>query len=319
MTILDKAKVKFNNSRQNEILYNGKPFREFLAECYLNYSPASYGKYIQKKLELELYDQNVYTVRNMEKDNCGDIRMEYPSPYGFVYQHPNELYYELDTPYGINPLIMNWEFKVSFLGKTSNYTIRNLRPYQELNGGYILCFVDCENDFKEEFYLVSYEVFQRYFTLTHMNGTKDKHSKDGFENYGLSFKKNSNSHYILKRHNNLNGTKLSDLISYCQNLTKELRGEFWNTEQCRTYVSGLMEKVVEVKVRFMLDFMNQDDFKEKVEILIKEIKSEYDKILDIEMTSYGHQLLFKVKDKIAGWDYVDAITEKYDKYFSRVF
>lgn len=322
MTQLEKAKLKYKNSKNNQIVYNGKTFRDFLVECYLNYSPASYGKYIQKKLETELSDKYIYLLRNEEKNNCGDLRFEFPNPYYLDFKHENKLYYELDTPASFKPITKNWEFKVSYLGKNSHYTIRNLRPYQELNGGYLLCFVDCENDFKEEFYLVDYWVFQRFFTLTHMNGTKDKHYGDGFENYGLTLKKGSEQHYILKRYNSLKGTELSDVISYFENLKMEIREEFCKTEECKKFVGELLESVAEVRVNFLPDFLKKDDFKETLDNLIKQIKSEYNKVVDIKSTYYGFnssQLLFSVKDRIAGWDYVDEITEKYSNYFSRVF
>jgi hypothetical protein len=106
-----------------------------------------------------------------------------------------------------------------------------------------------------------------------MNGTKDKHSENGFENYGLTFKKNSSLHYILKKYNTLEGTELSNVLSYFEKEKYDAYNEFWETGECKKCVTELMDGVANVYVKFSNDFTKQDNFEETVDILINQIIS----------------------------------------------
>jgi hypothetical protein len=172
------------------------PFKEFLIDSYLNHAPASYGKYIQEKI---MYDCNIIGLEISgvpTKINKGDYKMS------------------------INMgLIKYWfELKTSFLNKNGGYSLRNIRPYQSINGGYIICFIDCLNNFSEEIYIVDYKFLKDNFSMTHMNGTKDKHKKNGFKNFSSTIMKDSIKHDLLKKSSKLKGNKIEDLFNFLSDI-----------------------------------------------------------------------------------------------------
>ena len=172
------------------------PFKEFLIDSYLNHAPASYGKYIQEKI---MYDFNVMGLEmkpSPTKDNKGDYKMSIKTG-----------------------LIEYWfELKSSYLNKNGGYSIRNIRPYQSINGGYIICFIDCLNNFSEEIYIVDYKFLKDNFNMSHMNGTKDKHKKNGFKNFSATIIKDSIKHDLLKKSSKLKGNKIEDLYKFLSDI-----------------------------------------------------------------------------------------------------
>jgi hypothetical protein len=226
MSRLQLAKDKFNKRR-----YTTPPYQlnlqEFIIECFLDYSPSSYGKYIQEKIMNACIREGIYIKKISDKENKGDCELVYP--YGSLQIDYNGDYGKQTftwTPSDKFIIKKNFEIKVSYLGKNGNYTLRNLRPYQNVEGGYIICLIDCELDFQPNFYLVDSSVIFQNFTLSHMNGVGSEHTNQAFENYGVSIGDGSYGHIVLRNNNKLSGTTLEDLISYFEKTQSEMKSEF---------------------------------------------------------------------------------------------
>jgi hypothetical protein len=229
MDKLQSAKNKFYKNK-GEKPFLGNSFQEFILDCYLDHSPSSYGKYIQHKI---IHDCKVYGKLDVDhisdRKNMGDCRLFYPSQKYFVGCEVEGKKYEISFRVGTKYFQeLNFEVKCSFLGKTNCYTIRNIRPYQKIDGGYIICLVDCEKDFTPEFYVIDPKVLFSDFTITHMNGVASEHKGTSFENYGITVKKDSYSHVTLKENNLLSGTNIEDLYSYLHEKRSDLEGKFLN-------------------------------------------------------------------------------------------
>ena len=191
-TKLELAIERFQNSKNNDVPYH-LPFNDFILECYLGYPPSAYGKYLEKKIIQEVGR----LLEIPESENRGDCEIR-------VYASRGNLLMD--------------DGKVTFLGKNNHYVLRNLRPYQNIDGGYIICLIDCANNFVPTFYIVDFDVIQQYMTLSHMNGSKSVHKTSNFENYGCSFEKYSVEHHLLRINNKMNGNSLEDLKTYINEL-----------------------------------------------------------------------------------------------------
>jgi hypothetical protein len=217
-------------------------FNEFILNCFLEYHPSSYGKYLQKRIMMEIEKFGVLDVP--DKKNNGDCKL-YFYPEGiydctlvnkecyFRFHHPDLLKYALS---------MYYEIKCSYLGKNGCYTLRNIRPYQNIDGGYIICFIDCENNFTPEFYLIDFDVIAENFTMSHMNGVSSEHEDGKFLNVGVTIRKGSANHYVLKYYNKLEGTKLEDLISYFDKTRSEMEIKFYQNEEYQSEVAEYRER-----------------------------------------------------------------------------
>lgn len=211
MTNLERAKDRFKRNKYDCDLDYDKSFRDFIIDCYLNYGPSTYGVYIQKKILLTLQSNKINVDSICQRKNRGDFR------FNLNFHHVLEITGSDIFPnikYGLFQSNKFYETKSSYLGKSGGYTIRNIRPYQDIDGGYLLCLIDCENDFKEEFYLIDYGDIERIFNLSHMNGVSSQHKEGGFVNYGASFYKNSIEHFGLELYSKLDGKDLNAVISY---------------------------------------------------------------------------------------------------------
>ena len=240
MDKLQMAKKRFN-TKNLEPDYR-VDFNEFILNCFLEHSPSSYGKYLQKKIIMEIEKFGVLEIP--EKLNQGDCKLYfYPEDVYdctlvnkeryFRFVHPQLLKYALQKYY---------EIKCSYLGKNGCYSLRNIRPYQNIDGGYIICFIDCENDFTPEFYLVDFSVIAIYFKMSHMNGVSSEHKDGAFLNMGVTIKKGSDNHYVLKYYNKLDGTKLGDLISYFDKKRSEMEIQFFQNEEYHSEVAEYRER-----------------------------------------------------------------------------
>jgi hypothetical protein len=235
MKKLERAINKFRDKNNMSLNYD-VPIDEFLLDCYLNCDPSSYGSYIQKKVELDCINNKIDIVSISPKENRGDF--EILTRYSYDYRSD----FEFEEVPDYNIPVVNFEFKTSFLGKTNGYTIRNIRPYQKMYGGYLICLIDCQNDFRKEFHLVSYETLSVIFNMTHMNGISSQHKDDGFKNYGVSFRKNSYEHRSLRRCSKLNGDTIEDLMSYLKTAQLNLRESIMNSPEVIKYMGGIIYK-----------------------------------------------------------------------------
>jgi hypothetical protein len=137
MNYLQLAKEKRNASKKVDYTL---PLIQFIAWCYINLNPASYGLQIQKYIcHLKL------KLKELDKSLClGD----------FLFSNTSG------------------EFKATFLSKDNCYNFTHLRQWQ-MYKYYMLCMIDCDNDFTPEFYLITKEDMGK-FNLEYMNGTTEE-------------------------------------------------------------------------------------------------------------------------------------------------
>ena len=177
MDYLQLAKEKRNASKDVDYTL---PLIQFLSWCYLNLTPGSYGLQLQKyichlKLKLKEMDKTL---------GLGD----------FVFSSTSG------------------EFKTTFLSKDNKYSFTHLRQWQQYKF-YMLCLIDCDNDFNPEFYLITKEDMGK-FKLGYMNGTSEENKNQKNREQRLSIKKGSVYHKRLKEFNLLNDTSYNGLVKY---------------------------------------------------------------------------------------------------------
>ena len=108
---------------------------KFICDC-VGLLPASYGPLIQNKIIRDLKAIRVKSIKQR-----GDFRK-------------NKTYFEVKT---------------SFLSKGTTYSITNIREWHNFHY-YVLCFIDVENDFTPNFYVITKNSINN-FTQRGMNGT----------------------------------------------------------------------------------------------------------------------------------------------------
>lgn len=172
------AKQKYKDSQKTTIGLD-LDFHHFICTCYNRLKPCNYGHWIQKKIAYSIGALNISA-----KSNKGDIKLK-------------DTYYEVKT---------------SFLGKKGTYRLTHLRSWQDFNY-YLICFVDCENDFIPELYILEKSVINE-LGLTPMNGTNFSNSKNNNIENSKSIKKNGKIHKLFKERNLLSGTNMEDLIEF---------------------------------------------------------------------------------------------------------
>ena len=180
LDFVELAKEKYNQG--NDVDFN-LSFNEFICQCYIKLKPCSYGTRIEQKIVKELGCE----VNNPSL-NLGDISF----------------------------LEKNAEVKVSYLSQAKSYNLTHLRMWQKFQF-YLFCFIDCDNDFTPEFYLIDKYVLNKV-KMGAMNGTKSSNSENGNIELRSTVKKGGDAHKTLKRSNKLNGTTLLDLKSFICNV-----------------------------------------------------------------------------------------------------
>ena len=187
----ERYNVKNNIDYKNYSLSMG----DFILKIYAHCDPATYGKQYNKRLLDELNQKcEMFFKRVKDKLDMGDISVE-------------------DA---INEIILFLEVKISFLSRDAkNYTIRNVRTYQNLDL-YLLTFIDCDNNFKEEICLIKPEDLYNNcgLSFSFMNGTKKSNLNNEKVGMATSFKKDSDIHKNIMKHNILNGSDFNDLFQY---------------------------------------------------------------------------------------------------------
>ena len=177
---LDLAKQKYEES--NDVDFN-LGLIEFLCDCYTRLKPCSYGSRIQAKII-----KNLNLISLSPSLNIGDVAIGKK----------------------------NGEIKSSFLDKKKCYNLTHLRMWQQFQY-YVFCFIDCENDFTPEFYVLDKYVLNSV-KMTPMNGTKESNSENTNIELRTTVKKNGETHKLFKKKNKLSGTSFEDLKSFSDNL-----------------------------------------------------------------------------------------------------
>lgn len=174
---IDLAKDKF---RQSKEVHWENDLKQFVCECYCKLNPCSYGIRVAEKVRLML---DVFSVN--QRDGRGDIVF-------------NNIFYEQ---------------KVSYLSNVNNsWSLTHLRPWQKFNY-YIICLVDCEENFNVDFYVIDKMTINK-FNLTAMNGTLSSNHNNSNVEMRTSIVKNSEAHSVLKKNNKLKNTSFESLKSF---------------------------------------------------------------------------------------------------------
>ena len=173
---LELARAKYNQSTEVDFSLE---FSDFIMDCYVRLKPCSYGAKIQQKISLDVDISSI-----SPNENKGDVIL-------------NDKFAEIKT---------------SYLGKSGTYRLTHLRMWQKFKY-YIICFVDCENDFNAELYLIDKYIMDK-FKLTPMNGTSHANSENNNIELSCTIKKGTPNHNILKRYNRLSGTTIYDLKDF---------------------------------------------------------------------------------------------------------
>jgi hypothetical protein len=177
MNYLEQAKQKRKASQTVD--YKMK-LVDFICCCYVYLTPASYG------YQLQHYICHILLKLKKLGDNLGLG--------DFV----------LNKEFG--------EFKSTYLSKDNEYNLTHLRQWQNFSY-YLLCFIDCDNDFNPEFYLITKEDMGK-FKLGFMNGIAEENKGQKNREKRLTVKKGSKNHKLFAEYNILSGTSFKDLKSY---------------------------------------------------------------------------------------------------------
>lgn len=217
--LLENAVKKFCSKNRLESDDYELSMDDFILKIYDRCDPGSYGKFFSNKLIYDLREDYGRSVGRVDdRMDRGDIFFNYfPKRY---YMYDSD---KLESTY--------YEIKLSFLGKNGNFTIRNLRFYQDLDG-YLITLVDCLYDFKPTFYLISKDNLLNNcgLTFTGMNGTKQRNKNNMDIGYGTQFKVNSEQHSNLDFYNILGGTSYEDLMNHFKKLNESYKKKFKGVE-----------------------------------------------------------------------------------------
>lgn len=172
------AKIKASESK--EVNYN-RQMTPFVAECYLKLSSGARGMHIETKILSDLK-----LKRTDRKKLAGDFK-----------SNGN-----------------NFEIKTSYLNTDSKqFNVVHIRPWHNIDY-YIICLIDCDENFKQDFYVVPKNIVNVELGATYMNGTREDNEQNTNSELRTSFKKNSLKHLILKRHNVLEDTTYESMIKF---------------------------------------------------------------------------------------------------------
>lgn len=176
MNYLELAKKKFEGSKDVDYSLS---FNDFVMDSYSRLNPCSYGMRIASKICI---DNNLPQVSSRE--GKGDCMI-------------GEKYSEI---------------KISFLSQKNDYNITHIRPWQKFST-YIICFVDCANDFNPSFMVINKFELNK-LNLGAMSNTKEANADNHNIELRITIRNNSKEHDFLLKNNLLSGTNYSDLKNY---------------------------------------------------------------------------------------------------------
>ncbi len=181
---LQEAKDK--RISRKKIDYNVNLY-EFICQCYVKLNPNSYGKYMEDAISklLQAYKMS-------PSDELGDITI-------------GGKYYEIKT---------------SYLGQSGDtYTITHIRQWQKFNY-YLLCFIDCDNDFTPHFYVLN-KNFMDMIKVDNMNGTSNSNIGNDKVEKRATIKVGTYNHIMIIRHNILKDTTFDSLCDFVNEQRKD--------------------------------------------------------------------------------------------------
>jgi len=184
MNYLELAKQKFGKSKEVDYML---PLNHFIMDCYVRLNPCSYGLRIASKI-------------------CIDSSLP-----------------QVSSRLGLGDCMVGeraYEIKVSFLSQENTYCITHIRMWQKFTH-YILCFVDCRDNFTPNFIVLNKFELNK-LNLGAMNNTKEANVDNHNIELRVTIKKDSKEYNFLLRNNLLDGTSYGDLRKYIEKMNKKL-------------------------------------------------------------------------------------------------
>jgi hypothetical protein len=208
------------------------PIDSFILKLYNNCDSTARGKHFMKKVLKDNYTKfddefGFYSINDAA--DIGDAVITYPKMtlrweiFWIDPRHPYAGFLDYQTQVSKSYI----ETKMSYLNKSNGYSIKHIRPYQEFNY-YLLCFVDCDDNFKANYFMVNKEVITANYeiAISIMNGTKKINEKNGNKIYSATIKKNSRAYNSLLNNNLLSGTDYFHLSEFIVKEGKVLKEHF---------------------------------------------------------------------------------------------
>jgi hypothetical protein len=113
-----------------------------------------------------------------------------------------------------------YEVKTSYLGQSGDtYTITHIRQWQKFNY-YLLCFIDCDNDFTPHFYVLNKNVMNM-IKVDNMNGTSNSNIDNTKVEKRVTIKVGSDNHRVIVEHNKLKDTTFDSLCDFVNEQRKD--------------------------------------------------------------------------------------------------
>lgn len=253
--LLEQAKDRYRCKNTITDKQYEEDMNSFILRLYLQCDPAGYGKVFVKKILRDhdtIKQPNIYLYPMLDRGDIGDVVITYPEREYFTgcfYDPRISKYFASRLNFTTQVTKRFFEVKISYLGKNDTYTVRNIRPYQNFEY-YILCFVNCENNFKPTFLVVNKSVITdgSVFTLTPMNGTKNANKDNTDIGYGISFKRDSWKDLYLEGKNLMKGTTYQDLTNFLSEITPVLKKEFEKTIKISPKDKKEMKRIIKERV-----------------------------------------------------------------------
>jgi len=185
---LQAAKDKRDSNKKIDYKVN---LYEFICQCYVKLNPNSYGSYMEGAIANLLC-----AIKMKPSDELGDIAMA-------------GKYFEIKT---------------SYLGQSGDtYSITHIRQWQNFNY-YLLCFIDCDNDFTPHFYVLNKNVMGM-MKLNYMNGTPSSNMDNLRVEMRATVKVGAHNHKVIVKHNILKDTTFDSLCEFINEQRKDYTNE----------------------------------------------------------------------------------------------
>ena len=191
---------------------------DFKCLLYCECDPASYGKWMEKKLE---YDTNYLIRKITASEDCGE--------------------------FNIGGKIS--EMKTTYLNMSGVYRLANVRQWQKIDY-YVLFLIDCDNDFNLRVFMVSKEFLYENLKFKPMDNVQSVNDNNDKVNMGTTFKPD----FIdkLEKYNILRGSTYNDLKDYIYYMNDKQNVEKKITKRKVNKVRNKKTKIT-IKINDFLD------------------------------------------------------------------
>jgi hypothetical protein len=243
--LLRESYRKLNENQTNWEEYYDLPMEDFILILYSRCSPSVYGTHFEKKLHYDLCRMGLPSNKVKSNKDMGDLQLRYPAK--TVWCEKLKMYRQTIKTHETEEMVYslsvgssfykckNIEVKFSYLGKNDHYTVRNIRPWQDIDY-FLLVFVDVYNDFKLMYSLVDKWSLLNCLSVTFsaMSGTHKSNEDNVNIPLGCVVKDGSMFHREIEGTSNLTeynlnllgGSDSIDLVEYLTNEVIGMRKEF---------------------------------------------------------------------------------------------